>query len=313
MKQFRPISLLNCSFKMFSKLLTNRLGKIAQRLVATNQSALIKGRYILESVVVAHEIVHSLHKNKEKRVILKLDYEKAFDRVNWDFLFEVLEYRGFDRKWINWIRLLVTGCSLGVMVNGEDSHFFKPGKGLRQGDPLSPLLFNLIGDAFSRMLDRAGRKNLVQGVLGEFREGGIMSLQYADDTILFSNANESFLLNLKHIIMWFEQVSGMRVNFHKSEVLTLNMEIEETHRVARIFSCPVGSFPLKYLGVPLHFEKLTREDLQPLVEQLLKRVAGWRGKLLSMAARALLIKTCLASIPIYLLSFIKFPKWQLSF
>lgn len=84
MKQFRPISLLNCSFKLFSKLLTIRLGKVAQRLVATNQSAFIKGRYILDSVVVAHELVHSLHKTREKRV-LKLDYEKAYDRVNWDF------------------------------------------------------------------------------------------------------------------------------------------------------------------------------------------------------------------------------------
>lgn len=86
MKQFRPISLLNCSFKMFSKLLTNRLGTVAQRLVATNQSVFIKGRYILESVVVAHEIVHSLHKSQEKGVVLKLDYEKAYDRVSWDFL-----------------------------------------------------------------------------------------------------------------------------------------------------------------------------------------------------------------------------------
>lgn len=150
MKQFRPISLLNCSFKMFSKLLTIRLGRIAQRLVATNQSAFIKERYILESVVVAHELVHSLDKSKEKGVILKLDYEKAYDRVSWDFLFEVLQTRGFSPKWIHWIEMLVTGGSLGILVNGEESPYFKPGKGLRQGDPLSPILFNLVGDVFTR-------------------------------------------------------------------------------------------------------------------------------------------------------------------
>lgn len=101
MKQFRPISLLNCSFKMFSKLLTLRLGKVAQRLVSNNQNAFIKGRYILESVVVAHEVVHSLHKKKERGVILKLNYEKAYDRVSWNFLFEVLRSRGFSQKWLN--------------------------------------------------------------------------------------------------------------------------------------------------------------------------------------------------------------------
>ena len=311
MKQFRPISLINCSLKMFSKLLTNRLGKVAQRLVATNQSAFIKGRYILESVVVANEIVHSLHRNKEKGVIIKLDYEKAYDRVSWEFLFEVLNTRGFSPNWIHWIKCLVVGGSVGILVNGEETPYFKPSKGLRQGDPLSPLLFNLVGDAFTRILDRAANKCLVQGVLQDFRPGGILSLQYADDTILFSSVDKSHLWNLKHSIMWFEQLSGMRVNFHKSEILTMNLEEEESKEICSIFNCPAGSFPLKYLGAPLHFEKLTREELQPLVDKLLHRIQGWRGKLLSLAARALLIKTCLASIPTYLHSFIKFPKWAI--
>jgi hypothetical protein len=111
--------------------------------------------------------------------------------------------------------------------------------------------------------------------------------------------------------MWFEQFSGTRVNFHKSEIITLNIDEAETKSIASFFNCPIGSFPLKYLGVPLHYEKLFREELQPLVDKLLHSIAGWRGKLLSLAARALLIKMCLASIPIYLLSFIKFPKWAI--
>ena len=87
----RSISLINCSFKIFSKILTFRLSRIAQRLRNANQCAFIKGRYILESIVVAHEIVHSLHKKKDEGVILKLDYKKAYDKVSWDFLFEVLD------------------------------------------------------------------------------------------------------------------------------------------------------------------------------------------------------------------------------
>lgn len=119
MKKFRPISLCNCSFKIFPKVLTNRLGKIADRLVSPQQSAFIKGRYILESVVVAHEIVHSIHKNKEKGVIPKLNYEKAYDKVNLEFLFEIMECRGFCKTWTEWIRNLVLGGSVGVTLNGE--------------------------------------------------------------------------------------------------------------------------------------------------------------------------------------------------
>jgi hypothetical protein len=138
MKKFRPISLINCSFKIFSKVLTLRLGKIVDRLVLPQQSAFIHGRYILESVVLAHEIIHSVNSKKEKGVVLKLDYEKAYDRVCWDFLFEVLKSRVFNGTWIGWIEKIVKKGSVGICLNGEESPLFKTGKGLRQGDPLSP-------------------------------------------------------------------------------------------------------------------------------------------------------------------------------
>lgn len=170
---------------------------------------------------MAHEIVHSLNKEKEKGIILKLNYEKAYDRVSWEFLFEVLQTRGFSNTWISWVKQLVIGGSIGILVNGEDSPYFKPGKGLRQGDPLSPLLFNLVGDVFTKMLGKATSSGLIRGVMGDFREGGILSLQYADDTIIFSSASSFHLSNLKSVLTWFEQISGMRVNFHKSEMIPI--------------------------------------------------------------------------------------------
>lgn len=100
LKKFRPISLINCSFKIFAKLLNNRLVVVAHRQIASNRTAFIKGRYILESVVAAHEIIHEVNKNKEAGVILKLDYEKAYDRVSWSFLEDMLISRGFGVKWI---------------------------------------------------------------------------------------------------------------------------------------------------------------------------------------------------------------------
>jgi hypothetical protein len=186
MKKFRPISLCNCSFKIFSKVLTIRLGRIANRLISPQQSAFIGGRYILESVVVAHEVVYTICKNKTSGIILKLDYEKTYDRVDLDFLFKILKTRGFNKKWLSWIEKVVKGGSVGVTLNGNDSSYFKTGKGLRQGDPLSPMLYNLVGDVLTRMLGKAVNKNLIKGLATNCRTE-ILSLQYVDDTILFSD------------------------------------------------------------------------------------------------------------------------------
>jgi len=101
------------------------------RLISPQQSAFIQGRYILESVVIAHELVHSLNKSGDPGIILKLDYEKAYDRVSWDFLFEILRTRGFSNTWIDWIRHLVIGGYVGVNLNGEESSFFQTWEGVK--------------------------------------------------------------------------------------------------------------------------------------------------------------------------------------
>jgi hypothetical protein len=160
------------------------------------------------------------------------------------------------------------------------------------------------------MLAKAANRNLIKGLsTSQGRE--VISLQYADDTILFSSIDRPLLENLKNTLTLFEQISGMRINFHKCELIPLNLEDSQTHDIAHIFSCPIGNFPIKYLGVPLHFEKLKREDIRPLVDTIMQKISGWKGKLLSYADRVTLIRTCIAYIPVYLLSFIKFPKWAI--
>lgn len=260
--------------------------------------------------MAANEIIHEVARKKVE-VFLKLDYEKAYDRVNWNFLEEVLSSRGFSAKWISWVISLVKGGSVCVRINEENSKYFITGKGLRRGDPLSPLLFNIVVDVFTKMLIKAARRGLVQGLLPGLHEGGIISLQYADDTLLFLKNDFQQARHFKWLLACFENLSGMKINYNKSDLLTLGIDEEENKKYAMLFCCNIGSFPIKYLGVPLHFTKLKREDIQPVVVKLIKRVAGWRGKLLSIAGKLVLLKSCLATIPIYLLSVIKFPKWAI--
>lgn len=155
---------------------------------------------------------------------------------------------------------------------------------------------------------------LIKGFGEDLVENGVVSLLYADDTILFLDSDTSQARNMKWILTCFEQMYEMRINYHKSEMVPMNLmnlEVHEKTALVDIFGCPEGNFTIKYLGIPLHYQKLRREDLRPLVDKILKRIAGWRGKLLSYAGRLTLINTCLASIPVYLMSFFKFPKWAI--
>ena len=242
MRKFIPISLLNCIFKVFTKVLTNRLATLMNFLTSSNQSTFIKGRFILESVVTAHEVLHSTYHSDNSHLVLKLDYEKAFDKVNLDFLMEILQKRNFGPVWTKWIYQITHMGSVGVKVNGVDSDFFVTNKGLRQGDPISPLLFNIVVDVLTRMLIKAPSHNLIKGLCSDLIPGVVICLQYADDTILFMDKDEPKAANLKMILTCFERVSGMRINYAKSELIPLGVEWEDLTNFVNTFGCTVDTF-----------------------------------------------------------------------
>ena len=164
------------------------------------------GRQILDSVLIADECVDSRRKSRVPGVICKLDMEKAYDHVNWEALLYLLDRMGFGVKWCKWIHTCISTIQFSVLVNGSPADFFGSSRGLRQGDPLSPLLFLIMMEVFSRMLRRVEGVGLICGFnLEGRRDGGerVSHLLFANDTILFCDADVEQILHIRLLLFSF--------------------------------------------------------------------------------------------------------------
>jgi hypothetical protein len=241
--------LLNVSFNFFTKVATNRISIIVEKVIRPTQTAFIPGRHILEGVVILHETIHELHRKKLDGVLLKLDFEKAYDKVKWSFLQQTLPKGSVvirvnnDPKWCDWIKNFVEKGSVGIRVNNDIGHYYQTRKGLRQGDPLSPILFNIIADMLAVLIARAKEDGQVDGLIPHLVDGGVSILQYANDTIIFMEHDIQKALNMKLILCIFEQLSGLKINFHKSELFCFGRakEIQDEYKV--LFGCEICSLP----------------------------------------------------------------------
>jgi len=165
-------------YKIFTKVLTNRLVPVAKKIIGTNQTGFIKGRNILEGVVVLHEVLHELHRSKARGLILKIDFEKAYDKVSWKLLFECLHMRGFNSTWCDWIKQVVSRGTVSIKLNNLCGPYIKSFKGVRQGDPLSPILFNFAADCLTRMVMKAQNNGLFSGLVEHIIPKGVAILHY---------------------------------------------------------------------------------------------------------------------------------------
>ncbi|GLT98279.1 hypothetical protein SLE2022_157910 [Rubroshorea leprosula] len=307
LKEFRPISLVGCIYKILAKVLANRLRKIIGKVISTSQSAFMEGRHLVDSVLALNELVHDMKLKKMKSIIFKADFEKAFDSIDWNYLDSMQKQLGFGQKWCNWIKECLSSATVSVLVNGSPTKEFSMGMGLRQGDPLSPYLFIIVAEGLHALLAEAERKNLFKGVTTS-TNAPISHLQFADDTVLLSEASVSSIRAIKFIMRWFEIMLGLKINFSKSILYGVNVDNQWIDMAAQILNCKHGSLPFTYLGLPVGGNPHRISFWKPMIEKFRSKLASWKGRLLSSGGRLTLLKSVLSALPLFYFSLFKVPK-----
>ncbi|GJV19940.1 putative RNA-directed DNA polymerase, eukaryota, reverse transcriptase zinc-binding domain protein [Tanacetum coccineum] len=304
---FRPISLIGCQYKIIAKVLANRLALVIPSVVSEVQMAFIKGRQITDGPLLVNEIISWAKKHKKKMLLLKLDFEKAFDSLSWSFLDSIMSQMGFGEKWRKMIHSCLNSAYASVLVNGSPTNEFKIGKGLRQGDPLSPFLFILAVEALNVVLVEARNRNIFLGADVGRDKIPISHLQFADDALIVGQWSVPNAKNLTRILTCFNLASGLKVNFNKSKLFGIGVSSNEVNSVACSIGCQPSQLPCTYLGLPIGANMSRCSNWSPVVDRFQKRLSTWKCKNLSYGGRLTLIKSVLESLGVYFFSTFKAP------
>ncbi|XP_024626859.1 uncharacterized protein [Medicago truncatula] len=228
LKDNRPISLLGCLYKLLAK-------------------------------------VDYAKKVKKQCLILKVDFEKACDSVDWGFLVYMLVRMGFSDKWVNWMKACVCGGSMSILVNGSPMEEINIQRGLKQGDPLAPFLFLVVAEGFSGLMRNAININLYEGFRFTGSEVEVSHLQYADDTLCIGTPPVENLWTLKVLLQGFESASGLKINFAKSCLIGVNVQTNFMDMASSFLHCSQGSLPFRYLGLLVGANHRSSAIWQPLM------------------------------------------------
>ncbi|GKV04538.1 hypothetical protein SLEP1_g16691 [Rubroshorea leprosula] len=276
---------ISSSWELLAKVLANQLKKVMANIISDAQSTFVGGRQLVDSVLILNEVVDEVKRRKQESFIFKADFEKAYDCVNWDFLDWMMDRMGFEAKWRKWICECLSTTRVSILINGSPTMEFKSSKGLRQGDPLSPFLFLLVGEGLCGLVRKAESEGLFQGM--DIRTSGmsLSLLQFADDSVFMGKACANNLRVVKAILHWFELISGLKVNFSKSHLYGFNVSEGWLKGAAAILHCGVGKVPFIYHGLPVGGNPGRKKFLNSVLDHFRSKLASWKSPLLSFGVK----------------------------
>ena len=216
LKNWRPISLLNVIYKIGSSCIANRLKNVLPQLINEDQTGFMTNRYIGDNIRLIYDLMNYLNSKNMPGLLLSLDFEKAFDSLDWDFMFKVLQAFNFGQDLCKWVRTFYTDIKSSIIVNGQCTKWFSVKRGCRQGDPISPYLFLLSVEILATMI----REN--ENIVGiSMNNTDLKISQFADDAQMFTNGDKKSFEVTIETINKFSTVSGLYLNNQKTKAIWL--------------------------------------------------------------------------------------------
>ena len=304
LKNWRPISLLNQDYKLIAKCIASRIRKYLPHIIHRDQTGFMKNRYIGENINRILSIMDMADENDLQAVIVLIDFEKAFDSLEWEFIDKTLKYFNFGENMRKWVKTLYKGANCSVINNGWTSQSFSLQRGVRQGCPLSPYLFLLAAEILAT---KVREDTQIQGIsidgqshkISQFADDTSMSLLYSPD-----NINRAF-----HIFDDFEQISGLKVNYDKTEIFPIGALAGCKTALYKDRHIKWASDNVKLLGIVITHDKrdLIEMNYRPILSKMENLIKIWNLRKLSLYGKVTIIKTQLQSQLIYQLSVLPSP------
>ncbi|WVZ66620.1 hypothetical protein U9M48_015811 [Paspalum notatum var. saurae] len=268
LKDFRPISLIHSVSKLITKASTETQGSDQHQPKRLHQKL---DAYMTTSVRFSSRVCSYTGKRCLRDLV---------------FLLELLTFLGFSRRWCDWMAVLLASSSTKILLNGCPGRRICHSRGLRQGDPLSPMLFVVVMEALNGLIKLADQGSFLSCI----RHPAVRcrALLYADDLVIFVKPCVGDLRLLMSLLDVFAGASGLHTNLSKCSATPIACSVDETAIVVNF-----------YLGVPLHIKKLRKVDEQSIIDKVAARIPKWKGNLLNLAGRTVLVKSTLSAIPIH--------------
>jgi hypothetical protein len=259
----------------------------------------MEGRQILDSVILAHEVIHSLQKTKTPGMLLKLDLSKSFDKISWEYMHAMLLAFGFNQNWVTWIVNLTSLAFFSILINGVPSKPFSPSRGIRQGDPLSPFLFIILAEGLSRSIHAAIDSKLLTGLSLHGISPPISHSQFVDDPLLMGSPTVREASSLLDIMQTFVDASGLECNKEKSQIFFFNTPPPVQCHISGLLGFNRSSLPPKYLGIPLINNAHQNSSWKHLLSSFSKKISSWTYRALNLPNHLILLQAVLQALLIY--------------